>query len=137
LGIDLVRCLARPALIMDRHPQLPLFCSCFLAVGVQSSIALATRLWIAGNVPAIIKGKKTSEFQNHNRIMHDTVVCFKLWKLPQIFITEPPVYSAKTGRTGYVNTYTRRRMQGCVLNALITYKNSHEVSRSSRRLAAY
>uniref|UniRef100_A0A0A9G349 Uncharacterized protein n=1 Tax=Arundo donax TaxID=35708 RepID=A0A0A9G349_ARUDO len=44
LGIDFVRCLARPALLMVRHPRLPLFFSCFSDVGVQSSIALATRL---------------------------------------------------------------------------------------------
>ncbi len=44
LGIDFVRCLARPALLMVRHPRFPLFFSCFSDDGVHSSIALATRL---------------------------------------------------------------------------------------------
>jgi hypothetical protein len=44
LGIDFVLCLARPALLMFRHARWPLFFSLFSDVGVQSSIALATRV---------------------------------------------------------------------------------------------
>jgi hypothetical protein len=41
--MDLVRCLARPALLILRHPLFPLFFPGLSVVGVQSSIALATK----------------------------------------------------------------------------------------------
>lgn len=43
LGMDLVLCLARPALLILRHPLFPLFFSGLSVVGVQSSIAFATK----------------------------------------------------------------------------------------------
>jgi len=81
LGIDFVLCRARPALLIDRHPRLPLFFSCFSDVGVQSSIALATRLSGLQEMYLWYKKRKTSsEFHNCNRLIHDTVVClFKLY----------------------------------------------------------
>ena len=81
LGIDFVLCRARPALLIDRQPRLPLFFSCFSDVGVQSSIALATRLSGLQEMYLWYKKRKTSsEFHNCNRLIHDTVVClFKLY----------------------------------------------------------
>jgi hypothetical protein len=75
LGIDFVLCRARPALLIDRHPRLPLFFSCFSDVGVQSSIALATRLSGLQEMYLWYKKRKTS-----SELIHDTVVClFKLY----------------------------------------------------------
>lgn len=61
--MDFVRCLARPAALIDRHPRLPLFFSCFSDVGVHSSIALATRL--SGLQEMYLQQKKRSEFNDY------------------------------------------------------------------------
>jgi hypothetical protein len=101
LGMDFVRCLARPAALIDRHPRLPLFFSCFSDVGVHSSIALATRLSGLQEMYLRLEKWKPVDFRPSRIFNQDGTM---------------------------LHTYTRRRMSGWVLNALITYNHAPGVS---------